>query len=150
MNISTNEWSTARCGRIFLIATSFSNPWSPVSVALNSSAIPPTASRSTIWYLPTVLGMGPFTTRSLYIVGPAATLTASPSVLRQRWQNAHAGPRRPWVLTTVTVVTCAALAAHAGTAIVASDHVLPGPSPPQQAAGADVRSRPRPERPQLL
>ena len=40
-----------------MIATSFSKPWSPVSVALNSSAMPPTASRSRIVYLPIVLGM---------------------------------------------------------------------------------------------
>jgi hypothetical protein len=54
--------------------------------------------------------------------------------------------RRTWLLTTITVATCAAFAAHAATAIIAADHLLPGPSPPQTAAGGAVRPRPRPER----
>jgi len=58
--------------------------------------------------------------------------------------------RRTWLLTTITVAMCAAFAAHAATAIIAADHLLPGPSPPQTAAGGAVRSRPRPERPPPL
>lgn len=54
--------------------------------------------------------------------------------------------RRTWLLTTFTVATCAALAAHAATSIIAADHLLPGPSPPLTAADGAVRSRPRPER----
>jgi hypothetical protein len=54
--------------------------------------------------------------------------------------------RRTWLVATITVAICAAFAAHAATAFVAADHLLPGPSPPQAAAGNAVRPRPRPER----
>jgi hypothetical protein len=54
--------------------------------------------------------------------------------------------RRTWLVTIITVATCAAFAAHAATAILDADHLQAGPSPPQSAAGAAVRPRPRPER----
>jgi hypothetical protein len=54
--------------------------------------------------------------------------------------------RRTWLVTTITVAICAAFAAHAATALVAADHLLPGPSPPQATAANAVRRRPQPER----
>jgi hypothetical protein len=54
--------------------------------------------------------------------------------------------RRTWLVTTITVAICAAFAAQAATAILAADHLPPGPSAPPAAAAAAVRSRPRPER----
>ena len=51
-NIVMNSSSSARCGRILLIATIFSKPSTPVRLALKTSAMPPLAMRSRISYWP--------------------------------------------------------------------------------------------------
>src|SRR5689334_17235505 len=50
MSSSTKRLSDDRCGRIFLIATGFSNPPPAVALPRKISAIPPTPIRSTSSY----------------------------------------------------------------------------------------------------
>src|SRR5204862_7058613 len=52
MNIATKGLARARCGRMRLMHTSFSNPAAPLSRARKISAMPPVARRATRLYLP--------------------------------------------------------------------------------------------------
>ncbi|MCZ7652798.1 MAG: hypothetical protein M5U13_17140 [Thermoanaerobaculia bacterium] len=49
MNIVTKSELSVRCGRMRLIATVFWNPSTPLLRAFQTSAMPPTAMRSSSW-----------------------------------------------------------------------------------------------------
>ena len=66
MNMSTNSLLSERWGRMRLTATTFSNPSTPVRLALNTSAMPPTA----IFCMQPV---GPVAARPTFDQAPAST-----------------------------------------------------------------------------
>ena len=55
-NMRMNSASSPMVGRIFLIASSRSNPSTPNALATNTSAMPPTAIRSRRRYFPNLVG----------------------------------------------------------------------------------------------
>ncbi len=58
MNMVTKSELSVRCGRIFLIATVFWKPSTPFMRAFQTSAMPPTAMRSSSVYCPNSLDGG--------------------------------------------------------------------------------------------